>query len=99
MKTESKHSELPWHMTECSKYSKYEIKAKNIYLCEVSWDKKVNGDLIIKAVNNHYQLVETLKRALEYFDPRMDADDGIPNEEMNLFSELNLALIKAEENQ
>jgi hypothetical protein len=69
MKQETKHTPLPWNfrklglffLIENEEQKKHSIAQMN---CNLSNDES-NAELIVKAVNNHYALIEALKEAQE----------------------------------
>jgi len=62
------------------------------------WDPKktLKREANAKLIASAPELLEACKNTRDYFEQVMDADDGIPNEEMNLFTMLQQAIAKAE---
>lgn len=63
-------------------------------------ERNANAALIVKAVNNHAQLVGMLQDVLEYLDGDVDVIDGpegqqLPNRAMRLVQEIEGVLAKA----
>ena len=77
MKTKTKHSPLPWEVKKMG--STHTIREKDGYLIATVWDHNSNlqeGDasFIIRACNNHYELLEACKVASDYFFSKNLAD-------------------------
>jgi len=91
-----KHTEVPWKVVSLYNFKDAEdgwdiISKKHNHT--VFTDNKANAHFIVKACNNHYELLEALKKAIDWIKRGPDLDSPKAKPYMN---KLEQAIAKAE---
>lgn len=98
----TKHTPLPWKMVKTVREKTMHIFSQpdknEMYKTVGFCDNKKDAELILKACNSHYELLEALKEAIKYL-PAFRTVDGNPVDHVeasNAYSKAKEAIKKAE---